>query len=106
MPDRIKLEASWLEKLESEFQRPYFQDLRTFLKSEKAGGKVIYPPGTEIFSALDHTPFAQVKVVILGQDPYHGPGQAHGLCIRQRQVICQQRLFGRPVQQIGGDIER
>ncbi|MZR31840.1 uracil-DNA glycosylase [Sneathiella litorea] len=75
----IKLEKSWLEQLRPEFDKPYMHDLRQFLSSEKAAGKIIYPPGDNIFAALDHTPFNKVKLVILGQDPYHGPGQAHGL---------------------------
>lgn len=76
----IQLEQSWLALLEDEFQQPYMQELRRFLLTEKQKGKVIYPKGDEIFNALNSTPFSDVKVVILGQDPYHGPGQAHGLC--------------------------
>ena len=76
----IRLEASWRQRLQSEFQQDYMQQLRQFLRHEKQAGKVIYPPGEQIFNALDSTPFDNVKVVILGQDPYHGPGQAHGLC--------------------------
>jgi uracil-DNA glycosylase len=77
---RIKLHPSWLSRLESEFEQPYMARLRTFLREEKRAGKEIYPPGAEIFAALNETPFDTVKVVIIGQDPYHGPGQAHGLC--------------------------
>lgn len=77
---QITLEASWLEVLKSEFDKPYMVELHRFLVAEKRHGKVIYPRGSEYFSALDMTPFDKVKVVILGQDPYHGPGQAHGLC--------------------------
>ena len=76
----IALDRSWLSRLEDEFEKPYFEELRTFLKKEKSSGKQIYPPGSEIFNALNTTRFDDVKVVILGQDPYHGPGQAHGLC--------------------------
>ena len=76
----IKLDASWLDRLETEFSQDYMHTLRAFLKQEKARGKQIYPPGELIFNALNSTPFDKVKVVILGQDPYHGPGQAHGLC--------------------------
>ncbi|MCC3305747.1 uracil-DNA glycosylase [Sneathiella sp. HT1-7] len=75
----IKLEKSWLEQLGPEFNKPYMRNLREFLVAEKAAGKVIFPPGDSIFAAFNHTPFDQVKLVILGQDPYHGPGQAHGL---------------------------
>lgn len=77
--DRIKLHPSWKERLAAQFESAQMQALRAFLIAEKAQGKRIFPPGAEIFSALDHTPFEAVKVVILGQDPYHGPGQAHGL---------------------------
>ncbi|UQB78521.1 uracil-DNA glycosylase [Pseudomonas shirazica] len=78
--DRIKLEPSWKAALRAEFDQPYMNQLREFLRSEYAAGKEIYPPGPLIFNALNSTPLDQVKVVILGQDPYHGPGQAHGLC--------------------------
>jgi len=78
--DRIKLEASWKARVGAQFERPQMQALAEFLRAEKRAGKVIYPPGPRIFAALDTTPFEAVKVVILGQDPYHGPNQAHGLC--------------------------
>ncbi len=83
----IKLEPGWKEQLANEFDKPYFNDIRRFLKSEKAAGKIIYPPGPEIFNAYTLTPFHQVKVVILGQDPYHGEGQAHGLCFSVRKGV-------------------
>jgi uracil-DNA glycosylase len=76
----IQLEQSWLEQLEDQFKQPYMQKLRKFLLVRKQHRAVIYPPGEQIFNALNTTPIDQVKVVILGQDPYHGPGQAHGLC--------------------------
>jgi len=82
--DRVKLDASWKARLIGEFSQPYMTELREFLKKERAAGKTIYPRGTEYFAALDHTPFDQVKVVILGQDPYHGAQQAHGLCFSVR----------------------
>jgi len=78
--DRVKLEASWKEALGEEFGKPYMKQLREFLQREKQAGKRIYPPGSRIFAALDATPLPDVKVVIIGQDPYHGTGQAHGLC--------------------------
>src|SRR5450830_1778458 len=78
--DRIKLEPSWKHALRDEFEQPYMTQLREFLRQEHAAGKEIYPPGPLIFNALNSTPLDKVKVVILGQDPYHGPGQAHGLC--------------------------
>lgn len=78
--DRVKLDASWKARVGAQFKRPEMQALAEFLRAEKRAGKVIYPPSPHIFAALDTTPFEAVKVVILGQDPYHGPGQAHGLC--------------------------
>ncbi len=74
-----KLEKSWLEQLRPEFDKPYMRELRQFLLNEKSAGKVIFPAGGDIFAALNSTPFNKVKLVIIGQDPYHGPGQAHGL---------------------------
>jgi uracil-DNA glycosylase len=79
-PADPQLHPSWLAELGPEFRQPYMQALKEFLRKEKAAGKVIYPAGGDIFNALNTTPFDAVKVVILGQDPYHGPGQAHGLC--------------------------
>jgi len=76
----VSIEASWKAALAEEFQKPYFEALVAFLKDEKKNGKVIYPPGPQIFQAFELCPLPNVKVVILGQDPYHGPGQAHGLC--------------------------
>lgn len=76
----LRLEPSWKMFLQDEFHQPYMQELRFFLLQRKKQGAVIYPPGALIFNALNSTPFERVKVVILGQDPYHGPGQAHGLC--------------------------
>ena len=75
----IDLHPSWLNLLQSEFEQPYMQKLSDFLRNEKAQGKTIYPAGNDIFNALNTTPLDQVRVVILGQDPYHGPDQAHGL---------------------------
>ena len=82
----IQLEASWLAHLESEFYKPYMKDLRTFLVTEKQSGAV-YPPGSEIFNAFSCTPFDAVRVVVLGQDPYHNHGQAHGLCFSVRRGV-------------------
>ena len=75
----VKIEQSWKDALGSEFDKPYFASLVRFLHTEKAEGTRIYPPGGQIFKAFELTPVRDVKVVILGQDPYHGPGQAHGL---------------------------
>lgn len=76
----IKLDPSWLAPLEPEFQSAYMAELKQFLVDERASGKQIYPPASLWFHALDATPLDTVKAVVLGQDPYHGPGQAHGLC--------------------------
>ncbi len=74
------IESSWKVALSSEFQKPYFTQLKQFLVEEKAKGAIIYPPGSLIFNSFKLCPFDRVKVVIIGQDPYHGPDQAHGLC--------------------------
>jgi uracil-DNA glycosylase len=76
----VQIEDSWKKELAPEFEKPYFQQIVTFLRMERMAGKVIYPPGSLIFNAFRQTPFNKVKVVLLGQDPYHGPGQAQGLC--------------------------
>jgi uracil-DNA glycosylase len=82
--ENIKLEASWKRELIGEFAKPYMVSLREFLAKELAKGKIIYPKPAEYFAAFHCTPVKKVKVVILGQDPYHGPGQAHGLCFSVR----------------------
>jgi uracil-DNA glycosylase len=84
MTDRIRLDDSWKAALAGEFETPRMQALRQFLVAEKAAGKRIFPAGSEWFRALDLTPLPKVRVVILGQDPYHGEGQAHGLCFSVR----------------------
>ena len=76
---QVAIEQSWKAQLSEEFEKEYFSKIVTFLKTEKEAGKTIYPPGKQIFSAFEYTPYANVKVVIIGQDPYHNPGQAHGL---------------------------
>lgn len=76
---QVKIDASWQDKLKDEFEKEYFKELVQFVTQEYASN-ICYPPGKQIFSAFDHTPFDEVKVVILGQDPYHGPKQANGLC--------------------------
>lgn len=75
----MKIEKSWYEKLKNEINQPYILELKKFLEEEKKAGKTIYPPEQLVFNAFLQTPYDQVKVVIVGQDPYHGPGQAHGL---------------------------
>lgn len=83
----VKIEPGWKEVLKDEFIKPYFEQIVLFLKTEKMAGKTIYPPGPLIFNAFEQTPFDQVKVVIIGQDPYHGPRQAHGLCFSVQQGV-------------------
>jgi uracil-DNA glycosylase len=82
--DQIRLHPSWLEPLREEFEQPYMGELKRFLAAEREKGKRIFPRGSEWFRALDLTPLEDVRVVILGQDPYHGEGQAHGLCFSVR----------------------
>ena len=111
----VKIEPSWKELLKDEFEKPYFSELIQFVKNEYKTTK-IYPPGKLIFNAFDHCPAEQTKVVILGQDPYHGPGQAHGLCFSVPEGIDQppslQNIFkeinndlGKPVP-TSGNLER
>ena len=76
----VQIESGWKKMLNFEFSKPYFLQLATHLRTEKIQGKNIYPPGSRIFNAFSLTPFDEVKVVLIGQDPYHGAGQAHGLC--------------------------
>jgi len=76
----IRMDASWKAQLANEFQKPYFSGIKEFLLKEREAGYVVYPKWSDIFNAFNSTPFDQVKVVILGQDPYHGEGEAHGLC--------------------------
>jgi uracil-DNA glycosylase len=80
----VKLEPSWKQRVGEYLQRPDMQALAAFLRGQKRAGKHLYPPGPDIFNAFAHTPFDAVRVVILGQDPYHAPGQAHGLCFSVR----------------------
>lgn len=75
----VKIEESWKQQLKSEFNKDYFENITAFIKTEKAQGKIIYPPGSLIFNAFEKTPFDKLKVLLLGQDPYHGKGQAMGL---------------------------
>jgi len=76
---KVQIESSWLDKLQTEFNKPYFDELIQFVKMEYSQGPC-YPPGSLIFNAFNLCSFSQVKVVLIGQDPYHEPGQAHGLC--------------------------
>jgi len=85
--DRVVLHDSWKRVLLDEFDKPYMKNLRAFLVKEREANKTIYPRGSEIFAALDLTPLEDVRVVIIGQDPYHGPNQAHGLCFSVRSGV-------------------
>ncbi|NJN42719.1 MAG: uracil-DNA glycosylase [Flammeovirgaceae bacterium] len=111
----VKIADSWKHQLKDEFEKPYFQELTQFVKSEYKS-HTIYPPGRDIFNAFDHCPFDEVKVVIIGQDPYHGPGQANGLCFSVRKDIRMppslvnifkeiQSDLGKPIPQ-DGDLQR
>jgi len=85
--DREGLSASWQDQVGDQFDQPYMRSLQAFLSEEKVAEKVIYPPSEQVFAAFNQTPFDKVKVVILGQDPYHGPSQAHGLCFSVAQGV-------------------
>jgi len=98
-----KIDESWKRILEPEFSAPYFASLKNFLIEEKQKN-VVYPPGSRIFAAFDLTPFDKVKVVILGQDPYHGPGQAHGLCFSVPQGIAPPPSLVNIFKELGSDI--
>jgi uracil-DNA glycosylase len=111
----VKIAASWKEHLEAEFSKPYFTELISFVKSEY-NTQAVYPPGKEIFRSFDACDFDKVKVVIIGQDPYHGPGQANGLCFSVRENVKMppslvnifkeiRNDLGKPIPQTG-DLER
>ncbi|MBN7771436.1 uracil-DNA glycosylase [Marinobacter daepoensis] len=87
LAQQLKPGQGWGERLADEFRQPYMQKLAEFLAAEEQAGKVLYPPSSHCFNALNSTPLDQVSVVILGQDPYHGPGQAHGLCFSVRPQV-------------------
>lgn len=112
---KVTLEESWKTKLKDEFEKPYFKELTTFVKNEYQS-HTCFPHGNKIFAAFDHAPFEKVKVVILGQDPYHGPGQANGLCFSVNDGILKppslQNIFREIHQDLGiaipesGNLER
>ena len=85
--------TSWKDALQDEKEKPYFKKIMAFLEEEQARGKIIYPPKGDIFNALKAAPFDQIKVVILGQDPYHGPNQAHGMCFSVKKSSVTKALF-------------
>jgi len=83
----VKIEPSWKDVLKDEFGKEYFKQIASHIKTEKSQGKTIYPAGSNIFNAFNTTPIDKIKVVIIGQDPYHGPGQAHGLCFSVQEGV-------------------
>ena len=83
----VKLNEEWKKVLADEFKKDYIHDLKKFILKQKQDGKIVFPAGENIFNALDSTPISQVKAVILGQDPYHGPNQAHGLCFSVKKGV-------------------
>jgi len=99
----VKIEPSWQVQLKEEFEKPYFKDLVNFVKTEYQSN-TCYPPGNQIFSAFNQTPFTGVKVVIIGQDPYHGPGQAHGLCFSVPEGIVQPPSLQNIFKEIASDL--
>jgi uracil-DNA glycosylase len=101
---QIRLEASWKAVLGPEFEQPYMKSLREFLRRAKTERRVIYPRGEHIFAALDLCPLSKVKVVIIGQDPYHGPGQAHGLCFSVLPGVPQPPSLVNVFQEINDDL--
>lgn len=86
---QVQLDPGWKARLQDEFEKDYMQRLRAFLLERKRSGAAVYPPGPLIFNALNSTPYDRVRVVIIGQDPYHGPGQAHGLCFSVPEGVAQ-----------------
>lgn len=100
----IKMEESWKEQLKEEFEKPYFLQLVDHLKAEKALNRQIYPAGNNIFKAFEKTPFDQVKLVILGQDPYHGPNQAHGLSFSVQDGVAVPRSLKNIFKELQSDI--
>lgn len=101
----VNIEESWKTALAAEWEKPYFVALKDFLQAEKAAGNTIYPPGKLIFNAFDSTPFEQVKVVLIGQDPYHGEGQAEGLAFSVPQGIAIPPSLRTIYKELAADIE-
>lgn len=102
--DRVVLEPSWKTPLLPEFEKPYMRQLREFLLAEKQARKVVYPKGGEIFAALNLTPLPKVRVVVIGQDPYHGPNQAHGLCFSVRPGVPRPPSLENIFQEVSADV--
>ena len=101
---KVNIESSWNEVLKEEFSKPYFPQIKAGILKSKSEGRVVYPPGDEIFNAFNLTPFDKVKVVILGQDPYHGPGQAMGLCFSVKSGIKPPRSLNRIYKEMQADV--
>lgn len=101
----IKLPKTWKQELKFEFEKDYMNSLRSFLVSEAETGKILYPKAKDIFNALNHTDLDQVKVVILGQDPYHGPGQAHGLSFSVKENIAHPPSLKNIFKELWNDLE-
>ncbi len=99
----VKIEESWRQQLQGEFEKDYFKSLTAFVRSEYSS-QTCFPPGNEIFSAFNHTPFNAVNVVVLGQDPYHGPGQANGLCFSVKDGISKPPSLKNIFQEINTDL--
>ena len=102
--DRVRLDESWKNALRGEFESGYMRRLRAFLVSESKAGRTVYPRGSNIFAALDATPLQAVKVVIIGQDPYHGPGQAHGLCFSVQSGVAAPPSLVNIIQEVNADM--
>lgn len=102
--NNVQIEPSWKRELAEAFAQPSFLALKAFLQAEKTAGQTIYPPGKLIFNAFDCTPFEQVRVVIIGQDPYHGPGQAHGLSFSVPDGIAPPPSLGNIYKEINQDL--
>jgi uracil-DNA glycosylase len=100
----VKIEASWKQVLKDEFQKPYFNEIKAGIEESKSKNRIVYPPGSEIFAAFEFTPFDKVKVVILGQDPYHGNGQAMGLCFSVKKDVAIPRSLKRIYKEIQSDV--
>ena len=98
------MEDSWRLKLNEEFDKQYFINIRSFLRDELSAGKIIFPPGRLLFNAFNRTPFEQVKVIILGQDPYHGPGQAMGLCFSVNKGVKQPASLKNIYKELSNDV--
>ena len=101
---KVKIEAGWKKSLKDEFEKPYFKTIKEGILESRAKNRIVYPPSSEIFAAFDFTPFDRVRVVILGQDPYHGQGQAMGLCFSVKQGVPIPRSLKRIYKELHEDV--